>query len=82
MRQNNPNISDSVMWSLRDEVSAQQIPAVNAKTTRINSGERERSCCCLFCNLTFQTFTAGSNLQAILAVIIQADDVTVIWVAD
>ena len=66
MKPNNKNIADNTIRLLRNEVPAQQIPAVNAEAVIRNSGERERSFCCRFCDFTFQTFAAGFNLQAFL----------------
>lgn len=74
MKPNNKNIADNTIRLLRNEVPAQQIPAVNAEAIIRNSGERERSCCCRFCDFTFQTFAAGFNLQALFAEFFRADE--------
>ena len=74
MKPNNSNIIDNTTDSFRNEVPAQQIPVVNAEAVIINSGERERSCCCRFCDFTFQTFAAGFNLQALFAESFRADE--------
>lgn len=74
MKPNNKNIADNTIRLLRNEVPAQQIPAVNAEAIIRNSGERERSCCCRFCDFTFQIFAAGFNLQALFAEFFRADE--------
>ena len=74
MKPNNKNIADNTIRLLRNEVPAQQIPAVNAEAVIRNSGERERSFCCRFCDFTFQTFAAGFNLKALFAEFFRADE--------